>query len=198
MVRSHVAGAKLPVRMTVDEFLDWNSGDELIWQLVDAQAMAPAKVSHAASQSELSGLVRNHLVAKGSPCSVLTTPGVIPRVRGRSNMRVPDLAVRCSEPQVEEAAVSDPVFIIEILSPGNEAETWSNAWTCTTIPSVQEILVLRSTMVGADLLRRHPDGSWPQEPETILEGDLVLESIGFQVSLADIYRTARLQRPPGG
>ncbi len=148
--------------MTVDEFLDWDSGDELIWQLVDGepQAMAPAKVSHAALQGELGGLIRNHLVAKDSPCSVLTTSGVVPHVRGHSNMRVPDLAVRCSEPQVEEAAVFDPVLIIEILSPSNEAETWSNVWTYSTIPSVREILVLRSTTIGADLLCRCADGSW--------------------------------------
>ena len=45
-----VAVAKIPVRMTVDEFLDWDSGDGLTWQLVDGepQAMAPAKITHAA------------------------------------------------------------------------------------------------------------------------------------------------------
>ena len=194
------ATAKLPVRMTVDEFLDWDPGDELVWQLVDGepQAMAPAKTTHGALQSELSALIRNHLVERNSRCSVLTTPGVTPHVRSRHNMRVPDLAVRCSEPQVEEASLTDPVLIIEILSPSNESETWSNVWAYTTIPSVQEILVLHSTGIGADLLRRHADGAWPQEPETILDGDLILESIGFRAPLADIYRTTRLQRPPGG
>ncbi len=195
-----VAVAKIPVRMTVDEFLDWDSGDGLTWQLVDGepQAMAPAKITHAALQGELAGLIRNHLIAQGSPCSVLVTPGVTPHMRGRSNMRVPDLAVRCSEPQVEEPALADPVLLIEILSPSNETETWSNVWTYITIPSLREVLVLYSLSIGAEVLRRHSDGTWPQEPETILDGDLILESIGFRVPLADIYRTTRLRRPPGG
>ena len=113
-------------------------------------------------------------------------------------MRVPDLAVRCSEPQVEEPALTDPVLLIEIPSPSNQTETWSNVWTYTTIPSLREILVLYSVSIGAGILRRRPGGTWPQDPETILEGDLILESIGFRVPLADIYRTTRLRRPPGG
>lgn len=195
-----VAVAKTPVRMTIDEFLDWDSGDGLTWQLVDGepQAMAPAKITHAALQGELAALIRNHLIAQGSPCSVLVTPGVTPHMRGRSNMRVPDLAVRCSEPQVEEPALGDPVLLIEILSPSNETETWSNVWTYITIPSLREVLVLYSLSIGAEVLRRHSDGTWPQEPETILDGDLILGSIGFRVPLADIYRTTRLRRPPGG
>ena len=186
--------------MSVEEFLDWDSGDGLLWQLVDGepQAMAPAKRTHGALQTELGALIRNHLVTRNSMCSVVTTPGVIPKLRSRHNMRIPDLAVTCSDYQVEEAALTDPVLVIEILSPSNQAETWANVWAYASIPSVQEILVLRSIMTGADLLRRQPDGTWPQEPETILDGDLILESIGFRAPLADIYRTTRLRRPPGG
>ncbi len=112
-------------------------------------------------------------------------------------MRVPDFAVTCTDYDVEEAALNSPVLIVEILSPSNQAETWSNIWTYTTIPSVQEILVLFSIKIGAELLRRRNDGSWPQEPERITNGDLVLDSIGFCVPLADVYRTTRLRRPPG-
>lgn len=194
-----VAVAKIPVRMSVDEFLDWEPGDGQAWQLVDGepQAMSPAKRTHGALQGELGGLMRNHLVAQGGPCSVVIAPGIIPHVQASFNMRVPDLAVTCSEYEVEEAALSNPVLIVEILSPSNQAETWSNVWTYTTIPSVQEILVLFSIKIGADLLRRREDGSWPQEPERITDGDLVLESIGFRTKLAGIYRTTRLRRPPG-
>jgi len=102
-------------------------------------------------------------------------------------MRLPDLAVTRSDYAAEEAGLTDPVLIVEILSPGNQAETWANVWAYTTIPSVLEILVLRTVSIGADLLRRSPDGSWPREPE----------SIGLRTSLVDIYRSTRLRRPPG-
>lgn len=194
-----VAVAKAPVRMSVDEFLDWEPGDGQAWQLVDGepQAMSPARRTNGALQGELSRLVQNHLAEQGGPCSVVVAPGVIPRVQASHNVRVPDLAVTCSDYQEEELALTDPVLIVEILSPSNQAETWANVWTYTTIPSVQEILVLFSIKVGADLLRRLKDGSWPQEPERITEGDLVLEGIGFRTPLAGIYRTTRLRLPPG-
>jgi len=93
-------------------------------------------------------------------------------------------------------ALTDPMLIAEILSPNNQAETWASVWAYTTIPSVQEILVLRTTTIRADLLRRGLDGTWPRQPDTITDGDLLLDSIGFRTPLADLYRSTRLRRSP--
>ena len=107
-------------------------------------------------------------------------------------MRVPCLAVSCSDYESEETGLTDPVLIVEILSPSNQTETWANVWAYTTIPSVREILVLRTTTIGADLLRRGPDGTWPREPDIITEGALVLDSIGLRTPLAALYRDTDL------
>jgi hypothetical protein len=48
---------------------------------------------------------------------------VIPRVQSETNVRIPDLAVACSGYDAGESALRDPVSPIEILSPGNQAET---------------------------------------------------------------------------
>ena len=109
-----------------------------------------------------------------------------------TNVRIPDLAVTCSGYDAEESALADPVLLIEILSPSNQAETWANVWAYATIPSVQEILILKTASIGAELLRRNQDGSWPNQPLSIATGDLTLESIGFHVPLAAAYRTTRL------
>jgi Uma2 family endonuclease len=185
---------KIPIRMTVAEFLAWNPPSAQLWQLVDGepQAMVPASRTHGAIQAELCSLIRNHLEERSSPCSVVTTPGVIPRVQSETNVRIPDLAVTCSGYDAEESALTDPVLLIEILSPSNQAETWANVWTYTTMPSVQEILVLKTASINAELLRRNQDGSWPSQPSTIEAGDLILESIGFSFPLAAAYRTTRL------
>ena len=79
-------------------------------------------------------------------------------------MRVPDLGVTCSPYQTEQAALPDAVLLVEILSPSNQSKTWTNVWTYTSIPSVQEILVLRTDRVGAELLRRSREGDWPERP----------------------------------
>jgi Uma2 family endonuclease len=81
------------------------------------------------------------------------------------------------------------------LSPSNEVETWANVWTYATIPSVTEILVVHSTRLGAEVLRRDANGQWPDEPALLASNDMVtLESIGFNVPLRSIYRTTVLAR----
>jgi Uma2 family endonuclease len=102
-------------------------------------------------------------------------------------LRIPGLAVTCSPYQEEEYALPDPVLVIEILSRSNQAQTWTNVWAYTTIPSVQEILIVHSTAIRADLLRRDASGNWPEQATTIEDGQLGLRSIDFTVALPAIY-----------
>lgn len=78
------------------------------------------------------------------------------------------------------------MLIIEILSPSNTAETWANIWAYATIPSVREILIVHSTAIVAEVLRRDAEGNWPDRPERIEEGDLTLSSIGLQARIASV------------
>jgi Uma2 family endonuclease len=190
-----VAALKIPEFLTVDAFLAWDAPMGQTWQLIDGvpQAMAPASPTHGQIQGEVAALIRNHLIATGSPCSVVVTPGVIPRVQSDINMRIPDLAVTCTPAMPTDNALRDPVLLIEILSPSNRAETWTNVWTYTTMPSVREILVLHSTRIGADLLRRDANGTWPERPQAIEQDDtLTLDSIGYAGPLAAFYRSTWL------
>jgi Uma2 family endonuclease len=156
--------------------------------------MAPASRTHGSLQLELGALMRNHLVNTGSPCTVVTAPGIVPQVRSSDNFRIPDLAVTCTRYDIEEYDVSNPVLIVEILSPSDRSDTWRNVWAFATIPDLHEILILSSTAVRAELLRRGVDGSWPASSTVIEDGDLVLQSIGLAVPLTAIYRTTRLAR----
>jgi Uma2 family endonuclease len=183
-----------PTRMTVDEFLVWDS-DDLTgrrWQLVDGEPvlMALAAEVHGAIQAELGRLLGNHLLATKSPCRIIIAPGIVPRIRARENFRVPDLGVTCGPPS---HGVPEPVLLVEILSPGNEGKTRSNIWTYTTIPSVREILVIRSTRMEVELLRRGDDGNWPASPSLISSPEMLeLTSLGFVAPVAGLYRTAGL------
>ena len=182
-------------RMSLDEFLVWDAPGPWRWQLIDGEAaeMAPASELHGLLQAELAALLRNHLLDRASPCRVVIAPGVVPRARSDMNFRIPDLGVTCSPPS-SSAIVEDPVILAEVLSPSNEAETRSNLWAYTTIPTVQEILLLRSSRIEAELLRRQPDGSWPANPD-ILTGNTTfyLDSIAFSAILSALYRTTGLR-----
>jgi Uma2 family endonuclease len=185
-----------PARMTLPEFLSWDAADQsgVGWQLIDGEpvAMAPGSETHAALQGEIGRQIANHLIERGGPCRLLSQPGIVPRVRSNRNFRIPDLGVTCAPPS-QGLMVPDPVLLVEILSPSNEAQTRANIWAYTTIPSVREILAVHSTRIEAELLRRGADGNWPEEPDILSKLDqLTLGSIGFATALGAFYRTTAL------
>ncbi len=180
----------LPPQMTADQFFDWRGdGVNALHQLIDGEpvAMSPPSWLHSIICNEFGALLRNHLVAIGSPCRVGAAPGVQPRAGASTNIRVPDLAISCSP--VTGHWMREPVVLIEVLSPSNIRETREAVRAHLSIPSVREILVIDSRAVRAELLRREPDGAWPAEPTIWTDGaDIVLESFGFRCELAELYR----------
>jgi Uma2 family endonuclease len=183
------AALQLPTPMTIEAFLAWDAPPGVRWQLVDGVpvAMAPASPIHGAIQNELGRLLANHLAETGSPCRTVANPGIRLGLDADHNMRIPDLGVTCSPLVPGEPALPNPILLIEVLSPGNSRETWTNVWAYTTIPTVQEVLVVRSDVIGAQLLRRAPDGTWPAVPAPIDSGALDLQSISFNVDLKALY-----------
>ncbi len=77
-----------------------------------AQA-APPGDDHGSIQSMVCYLVTRHLTDTGSPCRVVTTPGVIPRADAAHNERVPDLGITCT-PAAGGRTIPDPVVLIEV------------------------------------------------------------------------------------
>jgi Uma2 family endonuclease len=178
--------------LTVDDFQDWEPPpgmDHLRWELIDGEpvAMAPPGINHGAIQSMAAFLLTGHLRTHRPGCRVITTPGVIPQLRARFNERIPDLGVSCA-PFTDGRAIADPVLLVETLSPSNQAKTRVNAWAYATIPSVQEVLILSSTAVRAEILRQNDE-----TPEIVVGTEaLRLASIGYAGALADFYATTDL------
>lgn len=189
-----VAVVKTHVRMSVADFLLWESGDGILYELVDGEprAMAPAGTIHGFLQARLAGVIGAHLERHRPSCSVLTNPGVIPRMMSAHNMRVPDLGVTCAPLFPGQAGLPDPVLLIEILSPSDSADTWSNVWAYTSVASVQDILIFDSARIWAALLSRGTDGLWPEQPMEQTTGDMSLNSIGLRLSLTELYARSGL------
>lgn len=191
------SATKIPARMTVAEFLDWCPEDGRVWQLVDGEpvAMAPASTVHGRILAEIGALLRNHLLERGTPCDVIVEPGIRPHLEKEHNVRIPHLAIVCSPGGDDGRLLTEPVLVIEILSPRNYRETWANVWAFASVPSLREILVVSSVEVRADLLRRRDDDVWPEQPAPIHDGDVALDSIGFRCPLVAFYRTTALATP---
>ena len=184
--------------MTVADFLAWSGdGSGRRYQLVDGEmrAISIGTTTRGSVQATLAYLLANHLDAKDSPCHALIRPCVAPRIRASQNVRCPALGVTAARDEPGQYIVPDPILMIEILSPGNASDTWDNVWSYTTIPSVREIVVVHSTRVFAEVLRRGADGNWPPEPEEIgPDATLRLNTIAFACPLSDVYAQTHLAR----
>ena len=68
--------AKISARMSVNEFLNWDSGDALRYELADGEprAMALANRTHGTLQGRLATLINNHLDRENRPCSLVVEP----------------------------------------------------------------------------------------------------------------------------
>ena len=181
--------------MTIDEFLAWNGGGHVgKLELVDGivRAMAPASATHAIIQLNIGTAITTHLRKNGSPCRAGTEAPIIPPMSKRTNARAPDVSVSCA-PTGISSTFEKPVLIVEVISPGNEAETWESIRALAGLPSLQEILVVQSTRVGVQLFRRGADGAWPSDPVVADAGGTVhLTSIDMNLPVAEIYRQSGL------
>jgi len=182
---------KPPPRMTVADFIDWpGDGTGRRFQLVDGEVreIPIGSVLRGLIHTNINYLVASQLKAADGPYCALSRPSIVPRVRASLNLRAPALGVAAAPDQPTQYVVPDPVLLIEILTPDNATDVWDNVWSYCTIPSVQEIAVVHSTRVLAELLRRGRDGHWPEEPEEIgSDGMLRFASIGLTCPLLDVY-----------
>lgn len=187
--------------MSTAEFLTWKPTEHQNqrWQLVNGLpvCMAPNSENHGALQAEATYKISDHLEQQRSGCRVIIAPGLVPGVRSTSNFRIPALGVTSADPsdsQITEKAS----LVVEILSQSNVATVRENYWAFQTITSVEEILLLHGSCVGADLLRRDSNGDWPATTLRFSDGDdIELVSIGFVGPLRSFYRTTSIV-PNGG
>lgn len=177
--------------MTVAEFFEWDGdGEPYRHQLIDGVpvAMTRPRPNHGRIAANLASALISSLRSIDSPCGVFMTPGVVPHIRSTTNLRVPDIAVSCSD-RGDTADLHEPVMIAEVLSPSNRAETWEAIRNYLTIPSVQTILIVESVHAGISVLQRDAAGAWPREPAPVpLDGEIALEALGVTLMSADVYR----------
>ncbi|NBC31628.1 MAG: hypothetical protein GVY13_03025 [Alphaproteobacteria bacterium] len=175
--------------MTVAEFLEWEPGDGSRYQLIDGRpvAMAPGKAFHSAMIARLTRRIGNHLDG-ARRCEVLNEAGIVPLNQDR-NYFVADIAVSCTPLRLDHAAAPEPILIVEVLSPGTEAEDRRvKVPAYRTIPSVQEIALVAQDSAAVTVERRGGGGTWVVDQVAGLDGVLRLDSLDFVLPLAELYR----------
>jgi len=105
------------------------------------------------------------------------------------------LAVSCEPLRGDDRLLRDPILIVEILSPSTTAfDRQTKVPDYRRIASVQEILLVDSDSVFAEVLRRQGD-HWITEIVQGLAATLSLSSVPLTIAMADLYDGIPLPEP---
>lgn len=176
-------------RLTVEEFLDSCPDDWRHYQLIDGVivAMAPPGGRHQVIAADLTFEIVTAVRANLPNCTVRSQAGIAPHgVKGRDHFET-DITVSCERRESYKGIVEEPLLIVEILSPGTERDdVFVKLPAYQRIPSLEEILYVETEEIAATVYRRAPEG-WSTIPVG-REERLLLETVGLDIALADLYR----------
>ena len=173
--------------MTLAEFLRWEDGTdaryELLWGV--PVAMSPPARAHGMLCARLGGMIDAALRVR-RPCGAQTEAGIA-RPDRDDTCYVADLAVTCSPYERGEQLIKDPILIVEILSPGTERhDRRTKVPVYRDIESVNEILLINSESIYAEILRREGD-RWITELVRGRDAILHLSSVDLRIAMAELY-----------
>ena len=174
-------------RMTVAEFLRWEDGTDTRYELLAGQpvAMAPPAPPHGFLAARLCARIEGALQSR-RPCMVQIEVGIA-RPDRDDTCYVADLAVTCKPPRSGEQLISDPVLIVEVLSPTTGLrDRHTKVADYRRILSVEEILLIDSTSIFAEVLRREGD-RWITEIVRGPQAKFSLASIGLTATMSELY-----------
>lgn len=182
--------------LTLEEFLDWDSGDDRRYELVDGVpvAMAAPSPAHQIIAVNLGRRLAEALDAR-PPCSA-RADAPIAVVDRDDTCHVADLAVTCRPHEPGQRLTPDPLVIVEILSPSTEnRDRKVKLPDYRAIPSVAEIVLVDQQQRYCEVHRRLDDGRWLTDLLRRGESRLRLESIGFDQPLSAIYANVSFEEP---
>jgi Uma2 family endonuclease len=182
-------------RMTVAEFLRWEDGTDTRYELLAGfpVAMAPPAPAHGFLAARLCARIEGALQSR-RPCMVQIEAGIA-RPDRNDTCYVADLAVTCRPPQRGSQLIADPVLIVEVLSPTTGLhDRQTKVADYRRIASVEEILLIDSASIFAEVLRREGD-RWITEIVRGPEATLALTSIGMTATMSDLYEGIDLPDP---
>lgn len=170
-------------RLSVDEYLQGEQQAEQRHELVagEVHAMTGASNLHNLLAGALHAALRAHL--RGSGCRVFVSDM---KVRIDDDFYYPDLLVSCHPQTTIAYYETEPVVIIEILSPSTEArDRFEKRLAYQRLLSLREYVLVTQDRLRIEVYRRAENG-W--EVETCTNGDaLQLQSIDFRLPVTGVY-----------
>jgi Uma2 family endonuclease len=177
-------------RMTVEEFLDWQSRQDRNYELVDGVPILPLKSMTGATQRH-DRVTVNIIVNLGNqlrkgPCRPSTDD--IALVTSKRNVRRPDITVQCAEADPKGMTAVEPRVVIEVLSPSTmNYDRVRKLDEYKSVAEIQAILLVDTELPRITIHRRNGEIGWTDREFAGLDAVLDLPMIGAALALADVY-----------
>lgn len=181
--------------MTSEEFLAWETDQELKWEFDGVQpvAMTGGGFAHSRIQGRLITALNNRLL--GKPCQPCGPDMRVPTDGGR--YRYPDALVTCTAMRPDARDALEPVVLFEVLSPSTEREDRKvKLREYCSIPSVRRYVMLEQDEMAATVIARTGTG-WSLD---LLDaaGTLAMPEIDIRIPLAELYADIEFAAEAGG
>ncbi|MGB3263436.1 MAG: Uma2 family endonuclease [Microcoleus sp.] len=172
--------------MSAEEYLAWEPTQEERYEYWDGEVVA------------ISGGTRNHNRICVNFFKLLDDSLNLPyeiyilavklRLEGGRNYFYPDVMVTCDDRDNDPQLVQFPSLIIEVLSPSTEAiDRGAKFAKYRQFSTLQEYVLVQVQQPGVELFRRNQQSQWVLS-EYGLGDSLLLESVGVEIAIADLYR----------
>jgi Uma2 family endonuclease len=175
--------------MTIPEFLHWQELQEDRYELVDGEPVLHRMMSGASQRHDritlnMLLLLGNNL--RGGPCRPTTADVAIMLPAG--NLRRPDAAIDCGPLQDRDYVASEPVFVVEVLSPSTrQIDRFRKLEEYKTVLSIRSILLVEPSVPAARLYARGAGGLWTSMDIVGLDSAVELADPRLSLPMRDIY-----------
>jgi Uma2 family endonuclease len=178
---------------TVEEFDRWHAEQPERWELISGVPVMMAQGSRR--HTIIKGNVFRHLANKlaGTGCRVYVD-GAEVKERSLRLSAVPDVVVECRPPNFSTPEVSEPVLLVEVLSPSSERDDTGRKWQgYCLLPSLGHYLIVDQEKRFVTVHTRTGPSSFAEE--VVREGVVELSTVGVSLTLDEIYEDVTFPEP---
>jgi Uma2 family endonuclease len=185
-----MSGRKPQFYTSVAEYLASEKDSPVRHEYVDGQiyAMAGASDRHNRIALNLASRLNDYL--NGGPCEVFIADMKV--IVDPLVYYYPDVVVACDPPGGDPYVRTQPHLIIEVVSPSTERiDRHEKLFAYRRVPSLLEYVLVLQDRMQVEVYRLQRDEEWTREIFAQPEEHVHFASVGFTLSVSDIYRNVR-------
>jgi Uma2 family endonuclease len=174
-------------QLSIEEYLACEKASEVRHEYIGGAvyAMSGGSEAHNLLCGNLYAALRHHL--RGKPCKAFMADMKLRLSIAEDDIfYYPDVFVTCEPADREKYYKTRPILIVEVLSPSTERlDRREKFLSYCALPSLQEYVLVDQERMHVTCFQRESD--WKPQHLTERTVRLHLPSIGFEMTLADIY-----------